>query len=84
MLFRSEKYGIDRESAVRLAANTMKGSAEMILNGSGAPAELADRVCSKKGTTIAALDAMREAGIEEAFRAGFERCIRRGYELAGE
>ena len=78
------RFGIDRESAVRLAANTMKGSADMILNGTGTPAELADRVCSKKGTTIAALDAMREAGIREAFRTGFERCIERGYELAGE
>ena len=62
----------------------MKGAADMILAGNESPAALADRVCSKKGTTIAAIDAMREAGIEEAFRAGFERCIRRGYELAGE
>ncbi len=75
------QYGIPEENALKLFAGTMKGCAEMMLKGERTPEQLTQMVCSKKGTTEAALEAMREMGWEEAFIAGFKRCIERAYEL---
>ena len=80
----AEKYGIDRQDAISLFAGTMIGCAEMLLSSGKTPTELSAMVCSKKGATIAALDAMRAGGIEEAYEAGFDRCIERAYELGRE
>lgn len=47
-----EREGLSREDALNLAAQTVKGAAEMILSCKGSPQELIDMVCSPGGTTI--------------------------------
>jgi pyrroline-5-carboxylate reductase len=44
--------GLSREQAIRFAASTMKGAAEMVLNTDEDPEILKQRVCSPGGSTI--------------------------------
>ncbi|ADO77749.1 pyrroline-5-carboxylate reductase [Halanaerobium praevalens] len=47
--------GLDRKTALKLAAQTVKGGAEMVLKSAKHPAELKDMVASPAGTTITGL-----------------------------
>jgi pyrroline-5-carboxylate reductase len=69
--------GLPRDVAIRLAAQTVKGAAEMVLQTGQHPGVLKDQVTSPGGTTIAGLAAL-EAGalrstLMEAVRAATER-----------
>jgi pyrroline-5-carboxylate reductase len=69
--------GLPRELALRLAAQTVAGAAEMVLSTGQHPASLRDMVTSPGGTTIAGLEALEAKGARAAFvsavRAGTER-----------
>jgi pyrroline-5-carboxylate reductase len=77
----AEKLGFDRHTANRLFCTSLIGSAHMMLDMGMDHQPLIDMVCSKGGTTIAGLEAMQQAGLAEALRAGISACIRRAYEL---
>ncbi len=49
------RMGLPRDAALALAAQTVRGSAEMVLSSGEHPAVLKDRVTSPGGTTIAGL-----------------------------
>ena len=68
------RYGLTKKDAIRMAAQTVYGSAKMVLETGEHPEVLRDNVCSPGGTTIAAVAAMDEAGFRNAILKGCEAC----------
>ncbi|XP_788839.1 pyrroline-5-carboxylate reductase 1, mitochondrial [Strongylocentrotus purpuratus] len=68
------KMGLPRDIAIKLAAQTLLGSAKMVLRGGKHPSQLKDDVCSPGGTTIDA--------IHELERGGFRKCLIEAVEAA--
>ena len=72
-----EKLGMKREDAVVFAAQTALGSARMVLESGEDPEILADRVCSKGGTTIEGVESLRaddlDSVIERAIAATYKK-----------
>ncbi len=66
--------GLSRQSAYRLAANAMIGSAELMLTSGKHPAVLKDMVTSPKGTTIEAVKKFEEKGLRTAIIEGMMAC----------
>lgn len=75
------KYGIPRKTAYTLAAQTVLGSAKMVLETGEHPGRLKDNVCSPGGTTIAAVEALEREGFRGAVMAATDACFERGEEL---
>jgi pyrroline-5-carboxylate reductase len=69
--------GIPKDKALQLAAQTVAGAAEMVLQSDEHPATLRDQVTSPGGTTIAGLAEIEAGGLRstliEAVRAATER-----------
>ena len=77
----AEDLGLPYETALELALQTMYGTAALIdETGQGLPEAIA-AVSSPGGTTVAALDAMRAGGLEQALDAGVRAAARRSAEL---
>ncbi|HEV2971908.1 MAG TPA: pyrroline-5-carboxylate reductase [Pirellulales bacterium] len=75
------RMGLPREVAAALAAQTVKGAAEMVLTTGEHPAALKDRVASPGGTTIAGLQALEVGGVRAALMAAVEAATKRAIEL---
>jgi pyrroline-5-carboxylate reductase len=73
--------GLSPELALELAARTVAGAAEMVLQTRETPTVLRDRVTSPGGTTVAGLGVLRERGFEEAVVAAVQAATRRSAEL---
>ncbi len=76
------RMGLPRDIALRLAAQTVKGAAEMVLKTGDHPGMLKDRVTSPGGTTIAGLHVLETAGVRGALISAVESAARRAEELA--
>ena len=67
--------GLPRDMAIRLAAQALAGSAEMVLQTGKHPAELKDSVCSPAGSTIVGVHALERGGFRTTdMNAVTERC----------
>jgi pyrroline-5-carboxylate reductase len=75
-------YGIPRDKAYTLAAQTVFGSAAMVLETGEHPAHLKDNVCSPGGTTIAAVKALEEHGMRSAIMKATDACYEKAVELS--
>lgn len=76
--------GLPRQTALELAAHTVRGAAEMVLSEGEHPAVLKDRVASPGGTTIAGLKVMEERGVRAAMIAAVEASTRRAQQMDRE
>ena len=72
------RYGLKKADALELAAQTVLGSAMMVLKSGESPSILKDRVCSPGGTTIEGVGVLNEnafAGIvQKACKACYDKC----------
>ena len=62
MAIAAEAQGLSREQALRLIAETMAGSAAMLAEAGADPADMARRVASPGGVTLAGLKVLDEGG----------------------
>ena len=75
------KTGLHRETALMLAAQTVYGSAKLLLETGEHPARLKDMVTSPGGTTIAGLHALEAGGLRNTLINAVEVATRRATEL---
>ena len=73
--------GLAREAALTLAAQTVYGSAKLVLETGLHPGELKDRVTSPAGTTIAGVQALEARAFRGAVMDAVERATERSREL---
>ena len=74
--------GMSRADAYRMAAQSVYGSAKMVLETGKHPGELKDMVCSPGGTTIAAVRVLEERGFRSAVIEGQMACVRKAKEMS--
>ena len=75
------REGLPEDMALELAAQTVRGAARLLIEGSDPPEVLRERVTSPGGTTRAGLDALEEAGFSEAIAGAVRAATRRSTEL---
>ncbi len=68
------KCGLPRRTAYEMVAQTVLGSAKMVLETGKHPGELKDMVCSPGGTTIAAVEALEQWGFRNALMKATDAC----------
>jgi pyrroline-5-carboxylate reductase len=78
------QMGLPKTIAASLAAQTVRGAAEMTLVTGEHPAILKDRVASPGGTTIAGLQALENGRFRATLIAAVEAATKRSIELADE
>ncbi|MCZ6780927.1 MAG: pyrroline-5-carboxylate reductase [Nitrospirae bacterium] len=77
------KMGLPRGIAEVLAAQTVLGAAQMVLQSGEHPARLKDRVASPGGTTIAGLHCLERGRVRATLMAAVEAATKRSRELGG-
>ena len=75
------KVGLSREVALTLAAQTLLGSAHMLLETGIHPGQLKDQVTSPGGTAIAGLHTLEAGGLRTTLIDAVENATRRAKEL---
>jgi pyrroline-5-carboxylate reductase len=76
------KAGLDEQLSSDLARASLVGCGVYLAQSDVSCAQLRRSVCSPGGTTLAAIDAMTKAGLEDAIPAGVDAAISRAKELA--
>lgn len=78
------KMGLPRDTALQLAAQTVLGTARMILETGQHPAALKDAVASPAGTTIAGLHELERGALRGCLMNAVEAATRRSRELGSQ
>lgn len=76
------RYGINRKTAYKLAAQAVMGSAKLVLETNEHPAALKDNVCSPGGTTIEAIAVLEENGFRNSIIKAIDACYKRAKEIS--
>lgn len=74
--------GMPRKQAYEFAAQSVLGSAKMVLETGKHPGELKDMVCSPGGTTIEAVKVLEEKGMRAAVMDAMEACIEKSKSMS--
>jgi pyrroline-5-carboxylate reductase len=78
------RVGLPRDTALRLAAQTVYGSAKLLLDTGEHPGRLKDMVTSPGGTTIAGLHALESGALRATLINAVEAATRRSAELGAK
>lgn len=78
------KGGMTRRQAYKFAAQTVMGSAKLMLETGKHPGELKDMVCSPGGITIEGVQELEQNTFRAAVMDAVEACINRSKQLSGE
>lgn len=73
--------GLPRHIATALAAHTVRGAAELLIETGRHPGQLKDSVASPGGTTIAGIQALERGGLRAALIAAVQAAAERSIEL---
>jgi pyrroline-5-carboxylate reductase len=84
MVAAAQQMGLSAEAGKQLALATFAGATELARRSPETPATLRERVTSKGGTTFAALESMRGAGVEAAIVNALQAAQQRARELGDE
>ena len=76
------RHGMPRQQAYKFAAQSVMGSAKMVLETGLHPGELKDSVCSPGGTTIEGVAVLEEKGFRDAIMSAENACIDKSIELS--
>jgi len=71
----AQKLGMNKATALQVAARAVIGSAKMLLETGEHPHELIDKVSSPGGTTIEGVCVLSESGFESAVIKAVESCV---------
>jgi len=74
-------FGIQRQDAYMLAAQALKGAAQMVLETGKHPAQLKDEVCSPGGTTIQAVAKLEETQFRNSIIKAMTACYEKAVEM---
>lgn len=75
------KAGMPRAQAYRFAAQTVMGSAKLMLESGKHPGELKDMVCSPGGTTIEGVQILEQSGLRASVMSAVEACVEKSKKL---
>ena len=75
------QYGMKKDEALKIAAQAVLGSAEMILKSDAHPYELVDMVCSPGGTTIEGVQSLKADGFEKAVNNAVKKAVQKDSKL---
>ncbi|MCI5969727.1 MAG: pyrroline-5-carboxylate reductase [Clostridia bacterium] len=76
------KNGVDRKNSYTLAAQTVLGSAKMLLETNLHPGVLKDMVCSPAGTTIDAVIDLEKNGFRHSVMSAVQKCTEKAIEMS--
>lgn len=81
----AKEFGFSEKDAINTIKSVMQGVASNLENKSLADIEeLISKICTKGGTTEAAINAMKENGFEKAINSGMKACTKRSSEIASD
>ena len=75
------RFGLKRDAALRLAEQTVYGTAKLLLEGGYHPAQMKDMVCSPAGTTIEGVQALEDGAFRSAVMHAVEAGTRKAQDM---
>ena len=76
------KNGLSEEQSKRLTLQTFQGAIDMVRKSDDPLDIMIDRVCSKGGTTIQAIDTFKNNKLDDIIIEGIDKCKQRSEELS--
>ncbi len=74
-------YGISKDEGIKIAAQTVLGSAKMVLETGEHPQKLSDKVCSPGGTTIEMVNTLKKCGFDKTIVEAFDACVKKAQQM---